>query len=518
MNSSNVELANENLQKRFPLKTIYSQKLLEANKDQEDSRAIIFDPRSLRILNSIILVNFSDFASNIMSNLSDPKSYGLVGKLYVPIKEFSEPSFGNAYPIIPLFLLSNEIVNHLEFEMKNKNNDILGTSIDYYFNVLDDPLSVLGRTYHLFNTNYFNKKTFDIIGANVLDLASCFFILYTQILTHDPARIESDFPCRNSISDEPERVKLKNLTDRLFLDYKSNFVQDLTLYLKESYYCINDRYLRGKPYIKFENLLYCVRPDLFISTMCDFPYFLVFNSLQEDEKSEFYNEFGKIALENYIRSIAQRALGDDACKEYIYKKRKGDEKPCGEFVIEIDQDTLVIVEIKGAKEDDLIRTGDSQKVDDKFITIPNKKNKPKGILQLLNSAKYYRLGTSFSGDIYTILIFYGRFPETKEFDELVENKIHASPGYHAYKSNPKNHPTIWLNCFAAELIFSAVKQGGDLKEMLIAISKSSPSSVTSDVWSYMLDKGLKTSLAALFKPELKDISDRVKKILKPETY
>lgn len=517
LNSSKIELANNNLLNRFPIATIYSQKLLETHKELDGSKAIIFDPKALRILNAIILVNFTDFASNIMSNMSQSNSYGLVKNILVPTTELSKPSFGDFYPIIPLFLLSNEIVNHIENEAKQATNR-LAESTNYYFNVLDDPLSVLGRAYKLFNTDYFNNKIHDILGVKTLDVASCFFILYTQILTHDPARIESDNPCKNSIPEENERIKLKNVLGKLSLNYKSRPIKDLWSYLKNSYYGMDENIFKGKPYTNFENLLYCIRPDFYVTTMCDFPYFLVLNSLQKKEESEFSHEFGKIAFENYIKCLAYETLGENVCPEYIYKRRKGEEIPCGEFIIEIDDHTVVIVEVKGAKEDEFIRTGEPQKTDDKFVTMPNKRNKAKGVRQLFNDAKYYRTGKAFNGDVYTLLVFYGRFPETEEFNEIIINKIHTTSEYKEYKQNPKNHEPIWLNCFAAELMFSALRQNKNLLKNLIQnLSKFSPSSITSDIWEYMKKNNLKTSLSPLFDKELKLISSHAKKLLKPDT-
>ena len=246
LNSSDIEQANNNLLNRFPIATIYSQNLLENHKKLNGSKGIIFDPKALRIINSMISINFSDFASNIMGDLSITKSYGKVKNIFLPMTEVSKPNFGDVLPIVPLFLLSNEIINNFEYEKKSEGNN-LTDSINYYFNVLDDPLSVLGRAYNLFNTDYFNNKINELISTNMLDVASCFFILYTQILTHDPARIEFDQPCRNSIPDEKNRNKLKNVLDKISIDYKSRSIKNLLPYLKSSYYGIDKNVFRGKP-------------------------------------------------------------------------------------------------------------------------------------------------------------------------------------------------------------------------------------------------------------------------------
>lgn len=514
-NSSNIELANINLLNRFPVASIYSQKLLEIHKELNGRKSIIYDPKALRILNSLILVNFPDFSSCIMSNLSQSKSYGYVNNILIPITELSNPNFGNFCPVLPLFLLSNEIVNHIESATQRKKSNIT-ESANYYLNILDDPMSVLGRACKLFNTDYFNKKVCEIVGSEVLDIASCFFIFYTQILTHDPARIDFNQPCKNSIHDESERIKLKNVLDAISLNFKSRSIKDIFSYLKKSLYGIDEIPFRGKPFTNFENISYCIRPDFFVSTMCDFPYFLVLNSLQEKEKIEFSHEFGKVAFENYIKSLACETLEEDSISEYIYKKRKGQEIPCGEFIIEIDSETVVIVEVKGAKEDDFIKTGDSKKTDDKFISMPNKRNKAKGVRQLFNDAEYYRIGKSFSGDIFTILVFYGRFPESQEFNDIIINKIHSTSEYNKYIQNSKNHEPIWLNCFAAELMFSALKQNKKiLKDLVGKLSNSSPSTITADLWEYMKKNNLKTSLSPLFSQELKQISSHAKKLLKP---
>jgi hypothetical protein len=132
------------------------------------------------------------------------------------------------------------------------------------------------------------------------------------------------------------------------------------------------------------------------------------------------------------------------------------------------------------------------------------------VLQLIKDAKKFRDDQNFVGEIFTIIIFRGKFPATSDFDELVHDEITIKKQYNDYLENKKNHPTIWLTSSTCELVFSAVAQGASFEELLKRLALSPPSKMLSEIKRFMSEKGLDDSFAPLFRNDVKSIQDRTK--------
>ncbi len=456
----------------------------------------LFTLSAIRLLSNLLVFQFDE-----RRVILDPMIL-VRNRLHIP-----QPGTDVQFSIVPLFLLANQLIAHVENDSSCNNQTYLDCPRIYYSRLLEDPLAVIARGLLLFNTEYFNKKLRNLLGMTVFELLECLFLLFAHVLAREPANIKPEVTFRRIIRDD-RKLRIRKVLDFLSVEVQSMNVQysQIASTLHQNYF--QDKIYRGRPFLKIKDRYICIRPDLITSAFCDFPYHYMLNALSE--KNAFFKEYGK-AFDQYIIKISQRSFGDKSI-QYHYKKKPYKGNPSSDFHLEIDKYTRVIIEIKGSQENDDVRTGIKQALCHKFIYLGGTFNKPKGVFQIIKDAEKFRNDFPFSGEIFTVIIFSGQFPETTDFDELVKCEIEDDQRYKEYLSDKRNFPTIWLSSSTAELLFSATIQKINVKELLNNISSVPPSRVRNKIVEYLSENNKKISLEPLFKNELDLLSTISKKM------
>ena len=499
--------ANEILTKKYASLIAYPTLLPTRNND--GCTTILFTQNAIWILNTLLTFNplkVPEDPPEQIPIMCFPKN-----SLYLP------SSFQDKYrlPIVELFLLTNQLISHLQNEIP-EYTEAFSSKTQLYFSysrIDEDAVAAIGKSEHLFNTDYFNKKLQEMLGMTVEQLSDYLFILFTLVRVHQPAKIEPDISFRRIIQ-EADRTEIAKLLSLLAINMRSVDATQSQIAgaLRQDF--LQDVVCRGKPFLKINQRYLCLRPDLLISALGNFPYFYLLNTLPEEQKDEFFKEFG-LAFEKYITYISKRAVGERS-HEYFYKKKRYGGSRSGDRHLAINDTSRAIIEIKSSRENDEVKGGSEKEIIDKFILLKGTEKKPKGVLQLIKDAKKFRDDQGFVGEIFTIIIFRGKFPATSDFDELVHKKITASNQYQEYLENVQNHPTIWLTSFTCELVFSAVAQGASLEEFLKRLALSPPSKMLSEIKKFMSEKSLNGSFAPLFLDDLMSIQERVKGMIAPD--
>lgn len=403
------------------------------------------------------------------------------------------------YRIIETFFFANQLLIHLQQDI----NDI-----SYYYlnnNSFKTPLNIILRSRILYDTSYFNKKLKQYFSMSSHELNNFLYLTYSHVYINSPARIEPDTNFHQFFS-EDIIIQIKKIINSLAKELKNESISYSVLRKNlRDYYTLDkleNPLNRGKPFFKIDNRFVCMRPDQLADAFDTFPYFRILKELDKKEADEFFYQFGKIALERYIDIISKRVFGDNSIKPS--KKKESD--PCADRIIIISPIVHVLIELKSARAEDQVKGGSKKDLENKFITIFKSSNKKqKGILQLFKATKKYREDDSFNGTIYTIIVYYGDFPEISTFDELIESKINSRTDCQEYLKDTRNKPSIWLNLSHLEVIFNIVKEGGSFEELLQRLSKTPPSKTAQIIINYARENSLDCSILSIFERELEDL-------------
>jgi hypothetical protein len=470
-------------------------------KESNGTENFLFTLHAMRLLNTLLVFDCAQ------GEILNSQRLVIQNGIHFPLTAHSHNA--NRLQIFDLFLLSNQLISYIQNDLVDNEDKFLSNIPIYYSQVLVDTNAAIGRSQHLYNTDYFNQKLTEGFGVSVLELSEYLFILFSHVNVHKPAKIE--LATFRRIINNDQKEKMAKILDFLSIEVKSKGIEysQIASDLRQDF--IQDKICRGKPFLKIGERYVCIRPDLLTSVFGNFPYYYLLNSLSKEKKEEFFKEFG-IAFEKYIEIISKRVL-DEKSDIYTYKKKPYQGTRSADRHLIINDQSRAIIEIKSSREDDGVMLGSLEDLLKKFIYLGGTDDKPKGVFQLIKDAEKYRNDTFYCGKIFTIIIFYGNFPETNEFDELVHNEINAKPQYLKYLKDIRNFPTIWLSSTTAELIFTAVTQKASLDEILTRISFSPPSKVRSEILNYISEKKLKSSLSFLFIKELNLLLEKSTKMI-----
>ncbi|NGX47969.1 MAG: hypothetical protein K1000chlam3_01354 [Chlamydiae bacterium] len=474
--------------------------LLPPLKSSDGTINYLFTSSAIRLFSNLLVFKFDHRRGNLKFQMMLVRN-----GLHIPHSDKDVRS-----SIIPLFLLANQLIVHIENDLAFDDQTHLDAPQIYYSRIQEDPLAMIGRGMLLYDTVYFNEKLQDLLGMNMSELSESLFLLFVHIQAHQPAIIDPEITFRRIIQDD-QKLRIKKILDLLSVEARSINALYSEIASTFNIRYIQDQTCRGKPFLKSKDRYICIRPDQMTSAFCDFPYHYVLNVLSKEDKEKFFKESGD-AFDQYIATISQRVLGNKSIK-YYYKKKPYRDNQSSDLHLEIDENMRVIIEIKGAKENDDVRIGDKQALCDKFIHLGGTEIKPKGVLQVIKDAKKFRGDLPFSREIFTVIIFLGRFPETGDFDEMVKREIEGSLEYKEYLENEKNYPTIWLSASTAELLFSAMAQGVNVKELFKNIIYVVPSQIRGRIVEHLSLLKKNVSLSPLFENELRQLSEKCREML-----
>ena len=336
--------------------------------------------------------------------------------------------------------------------------------------------------------------------------------MLTAVKTRFPAKLEPDFSF-NKIQDSSDKNYVTNLLNLLSIEAKSTI-----LTLNEAAQALWDDFVldnrcRGKPFLKINQRYVCIRHDLLIASIDNFPYHHLLTILPKDEKETLFREFGSTFEKSYIPTISQSILGK-LIDPYKYSKKSYRGGKPGDMYFSITDQAKFILEIKSGRANDNIKIGTKQELIDKYIHLKSSKGKRKGILQAINDAKKLR-NDQFSGEIFTGIVFYN-LPPVDEFDKLVEQEIGATEEYQEYLKNPSNYPSIWMDVLTYELLLSAVQQGACLYNLLKRIAGLPPSKTRREIVDFTTETGLILSISDLYAKEVHSLQEHCKAMLLPD--
>lgn len=492
-----LDKANEILLKKYASGNFIEK--VSPLKKSDGTEDFFFTPHAMKILNTLLVFNCTH---RMILNF---QNFTKINGLHIPLSTSSENA--QNLPIIDLFLLTNQLVADVQNNSSNSKDEFLADVALYYSQIFEDTNASIGRAQLLYNNSYFNQMLAKEFGISILELSEYLFVLFAHVNTHRPAKIDpgSTF---NKIKNNDQKTKITKILNHLSLNVQSKLTKYslITSSLRNDY--IQDKVTRGKPFLKIKERHICIRPDLLTSAFGNFPYFYLLNSLNHNQKNNLFNEFGK-AFEKYIEIIAERSLGDKS----ITHAHKNSNESSDRHII-INEESRAIIEIKSSRENDNTMLGSLKDLKDKFIHLKGTKKNPKGVLQLIKDIEKYRNESGFNGKIFPIIIFYGNFPETSDFDELVENEINKQIEYQIHLQNNNNYPTIWLSCTTAELFFCLTKQEPScLEETLIRLASKPPSKVKNEILKLIAEKKLSSSLSILFRKELEQLLEKSKEMI-----
>ena len=458
--------ANRAILTKYPTSNNNEYEFMSIQKRVGQVEKILFTPCGLKLLNTLLVCRVDTALLPTKMTVGFSSSpFQWVNGLLLPISQFSDFSRFNVIPLVGLFLLANEVVDQAHSKANVNENSVLPDVQDYYSRTLVDPLAAVGRSFSLYNTPYFNSKLHETIGMSVEEASTVLFWLYSHLLSCDFARLDPVESFKRFKEEHREKIVK-------VLDYLSANLMMTSSTLDEIETCLAEEFLldqtcRKKPFLKIDGQYICLRPWLLASTLADFPFHHLLELFTDNDAlmNELTKEFGE-AFEDYIELLANRAVGEMSCSKYFYKGKKLKGGTAGDRLLKFNDQIEVIIEAKSARENDKVKLGDETCVKEKFIIMNGSEKRPKGAIQLVANAEKYRLDKQYSGILYTIIAFYGRFPETKSFDDMVDKLIISNPKYQSYISKEGNRSTIWLSCISLELMFSAVYQGADLEILL----------------------------------------------------
>lgn len=496
-----IEKDNELLKCYCPVPLIGT--ILEFKKNNPNS--VLFEHAGFRLLQHLIVHRIHRSRKNITPMIVGQRVYCRNGPLWLPLDKLDKTSQQGRINLVGAFLLINEILDQVTSKFSCKPDQDF-TIRSYYFRRLTDPAGAIGRALDLYDTNYFNTQIYERFGLTVPDLLYKTFMAFAHIHNNDPAIF---CPYRSlKKSDRQTQDQMKNIFELMSLELRSvpkdigQVVGDISddLYL--------DVICRGKPFIKVNDLYYCIRPSLINDSLANLPFHLLLTQMKRNnepskQRNILFIERGN-AFEVYMREKSKNILGNGICSEVV----DTNDEQFGDFIIEVAPGIKLIIECKGLYESDDVKKGRTKAVVKKFILPPPGSNSTKhpGPLQVMRRASAYRHESSFTGKIYTAVIYYGSFPETESFDQLFYSHTSKKDDFLNYSKDQQNRPTFLFSSFEWELILSLIAQKRSLAEILNIIDGLSPSKISEALKSYISTHKLRFSVAPIFDEEIKHFS------------
>lgn len=482
----------------------YAPNSKEVSELQSTNVGILYTRAALQVINSVLIYDVDSASLNLIIDAYNPniKGFTLDNGLYVPATKL---------PMIGIFLLANRVAEEIRSRSLN-NPEVTYDVFNYYTLIISDRISALGgRLIHLYNTPFFNEMLIKELGMSIDEIAKYFLYLYIHAVSKNGV-INSHF---SNIKNEHDRSNIIKLLEVLSIDIKSHQITFNQLNEKlKSFLSFNELCLE-KPILRNGDTYYFIDFDLFTNVMADFPFYYLLSkySLNKKMVAQLNKEFnGKDkAFENYSKLIANKSgLIWGACI-YSPKTRKGhkNHEYCDLMHI-INQNEKVFVEAKGKRSTIRHREGLIGSLD-AFTTGSTEERY--GALQLVENIKRYRKYEGYQGEAYPIVLFYGRFPETQSFDDLVQKQIIDHPDYQNYLKDSRNHKIIYLSSINAELFFSAIKQGIAVKDLISRLEVLPPSKVMIEIKKIIQEKELKNNFIPLFEKEIEELINSTKSLL-----
>jgi len=367
----------------------------------------------------------------------------------------------------------------------------------------------VGRIRALFENDYFHKEFSHRFGFGISPFLDSLFSIFAHVLTKDPMVLSPSVSYRRYPKEVQEAVKaaIPHLSVHLahhrinLKDLHQALKKDLTLDLKA----------RGYPLLHFQDLEYCIRPDLLATALANLPLHMILIDAQKKEEGrrpgdQLWTKMGSI-FEQFCFDKTREVIGDDLCE------RPSSSNPLGDIIVLIEDDCRLMIETKATSENDTLLTGNSREIVKKFILPePNSKGGPNpGPLQVMQRAMEYRTREAYTDKLFTAVIYLNAPPATPEFDSLYDQNIPGKDIYKAYQKDPSNKATILMSMSQWELILSAVNQGGNLRNILASLVNLSPSKVGPRIVEWMSSQNMQVSSAPIYKSEIKALADTCRK-------
>lgn len=376
----------------------------------------------------------------------------------------------------------------------------------FYLTRQYDFTGVVGRMRLLFDNEYFNDEFVRRFGFKISSFLNSLSSILLHVLAKDPMVLSPSISYQRY--PEETQAAIQATTNHLAVDFGHRPVtlNALKQTLKED--LLLDRYGRGKPLMRYRELLYCVRPDLLGRALANLPiHMILINAREKGEGSNPGNRLLTVMgpiFEALCFKKSKEILGEDRCglSEGI--------KPLGDLLILITDKSRLLVEAKATIENDKMISSDQRQIIKKFLLPePNSKNGPNpGPLQIMQRATEYRKQNNFDGELYTVVVYLNAPPPTPEFDKLYSENIPNKDIFQAYQMGMRNRSTILLSISQWELILSAVKQKGSLHEILDSLTGLLPSKVGPCIMDLMKAQDMQISSAPIYKHEIAAVSDK----------
>jgi hypothetical protein len=452
--------------------------------DDEKTVNYLFSHSALYILNTLLTFNISLTTQEAYCYIIHESEKGL---------SFAGSHKNVALPIAEIFLMTNQLLLYLE-------KDLNGIALDYSRNRGGEEIfTAISKAKHLYDVPYFNDKFIRHLGYTIPEWATYQFILITAVKTAKPAKIELDVSF-NKLKEEIDKSRVKELVKMLAFEAKSVYatLDEVARILRNDF--VLDNQCRGKPFLKVGQRYICIRQDLLTSSTDSFPYYYLLSAMTEEEKKTLFAEFGDAFEKRYIPMISKKVLGQ-RIEPNTYE----------DLCASITDQSKLILEIKSGRANDAVKTGAKQALIEKYVRLKNSKGKSKGVIQSLKQAARLR-SNQFSGEIFTGIIFYN-LPFNDELDRLITQELESTKEYVEYRRNLLNHPPIWMDVLAYELLLLTVQQGLNLYDILKQLSGLPPSETRRAIVSIMQKAGLKISIHPLYAEEIKELQERCKEML-----
>lgn len=412
----------------------------------------------------------------------------------LPLKKLPHGAIDN------LFLYANTLISYLESEPPGSQIVSYSESAKIFYSRRNiDRVAAIGRA-RMYDFQEFSIKLRGI-GIEIDEYFKAISALCCHI--ENKPFIELEFP--QSIKSLPagsQKILLQYLPLLTAKIQSQQFdLNQVETKLPELYFA--DYLCRQKPLILLGNRYYCLQPKFLWTAFAELPYYLLLDFCKRDgsKVKELGSKWG-YAFEDNFTDLGRRVFGDIKCEGYKCKHSHRllnlpkDHQISDLFISE--NNFRIAIEFKGAQPCDKIKLGDRAKAISKFINL----DENKGVPQLVRDIEAYRNETSYSEDIYSILVCWGPIPLTKDFDDDLQLYLKNSTDYQKHLINPKNKPLIYLDAGAAELLFGAIRQGLSIKSILDRLVSLPPSQVLYVIIKEIQENNLEKPYKYLYREEI----------------
>ncbi|NGX45157.1 MAG: hypothetical protein K940chlam2_00300 [Chlamydiae bacterium] len=477
----------------------FKELFLEIKKQNPSS--LLFTPLGLRLVHYLLIHNVADLPKKRPIKTFGTRTFVKNQNLWCPLP--SAPEKLTDLSLSGVFLWANELLDQLFPHSLTTDTE------QFYLHRLYEFTGVSGRIRALFENDYFNKEFSHRFGFGISPFLGSLVSIFLHTLAKDPMVLSPSV----SYQRYPEEVQasVKAAISHLSVDLGYHAItlkalhqalkQDLTL----------DSKARGKPLLNFQELEYCIRPDLLATALANLPIHMILIDAQKKEEGKrpgnlLWTKMGDI-FEQFCFDKTSEILGTGLCE------RPSSKNPLGDIIVLIDSNCHLMIETKATSENDTLLAGDRKEIVKKILLPkPYSKDGPNpGPLQVMQRAMEYRNRETFKGELFTAVIYLNPPPTTSEFDNLYHENISGKDIQEAYRSDPINKATILLSMSQWELILSAVHQGGSLRNILTSLVNLPPSRVEPCIIESMSSQKMQVSSAPIYRSEIKALADTCRK-------